>query len=316
MKKVLLLFGGNSYEYDVSLKSAKSIMDNYDKNKFDIIPVLITKNNKWIVYDTSLTNELYTIDNIINFIKTVDLVFPIIHGYGGEDGKLQGMLDFFNIKYVGCNTLTSAIGMDKEISKILFSHIGIPITPYIVIRKNYNINKIERLLSYPIIIKPSNGGSSIGLSKADNRKELKKGIKEALKYDNKILLEKYIKGRELECAILENSKLIISDLGEILSENEIYDYEAKYIKKSNTAIPTDIPTNVKRQIQKYAEKVFKFLNCKDLTRIDFFYDEENNKIYLNEINTLPGFTEISMYPKLIMDKKISYTNLITYLLQK
>lgn len=316
MKKVLLLFGGNSYEYDVSLKSAKSIMDNYDKNKFDIIPVLITKNNKWIVYDTSLTNELYTIDNIINFIKTVDLVFPIIHGYGGEDGKLQGMLDFFNIKYVGCNTLTSAIGMDKEISKILFSHIGIPITPYIVIRKNYNINKIERLLSYPIIIKPSNGGSSIGLSKADNRKELKKGIKEALKYDNKILLEKYIKGRELECAVLENSKLIISDIGEILSENEIYDYEAKYIKKSNTTIPTDIPTNIKKQIQKYTEKVFKFLNCKDLTRIDFFYDEENNKIYLNEINTLPGFTEISMYPKLIMDKKISYTNLITYLLQK
>jgi len=316
MKKVLLLFGGNSHEYEVSLKSAKSIMNNYDKNKFDIIPVLITKNSEWIVYDTTLTNELYTIDNIINFIKTVDLVFPIIHGYGGEDGKLQGMLDLFNIKYVGCNTLTSAIGMDKEISKILFSHIGVPITPYIVIREKYNINEIERLLSYPIIVKPANGGSSIGLSKANDRKSLKKGIKEALKYDNKILLEKYIKGRELECAILENNKLIISDIGEILSENEIYDYEAKYIKKSNTTIPTDIPTNIKKQIQKYSEKVFKFLNCKDLARIDCFYDKENNKIYINEINTLPGFTEISMYPKLIMDKKISYTNLITYLLQK
>lgn len=316
MKKVLLLFGGNSHEYEVSLKSAKSIMNNYDKNKFDIIPVLITKNSEWIVYDTTLTNELYTIDNIINFIKTVDLVFPIIHGYGGEDGKLQGMLDLFNIKYVGCNTLTSAIGMDKEISKILFSHIGVPITPYIVIREKYNINEIERLLSYPIIVKPANGGSSIGLSKANDRKSLKKGIKEALKYDNKILLEKYIKGRELECAILENNKLIISDIGEILSENEIYDYEAKYIKKSNTTIPTDIPTNIKKQIQKYSEKVFKFLNCKDLARIDYFYDKENNKIYINEINTLPGFTEISMYPKLIMDKKISYTNLITYLLQK
>lgn len=316
MKKILLLYGGNSYEYEVSCKSAKSIMENYDRKKFVIIPVLITKTNNWFVYDDKLNNSIYNVDNIIEFIKNFDIVFPIIHGFGGEDGKLQGMLDFFNIKYVGSKTLTSAIGMDKEISKILFSYLGIPVTPYLVVKKDYNIKEIERFLSYPIIIKPCNGGSSIGVNKANNKNELKKGIIEALKYDKKVLLEKYIKGRELECAILETKELIISDIGEILSENEIYDYEAKYIKKSHTNIPNDIPKNIKKQIQKYSKKVFEFLECKDLCRIDFFYDEENKKIYLNEINTLPGFTEISMYPKLITNKKISYKDLITYLLQK
>lgn len=323
MKKVLLLFGGNSFEHEVSCNSAKSILKNYDKTKFQFIPVLIDKNNEWYIYTgdpNSITDidktGLIKIDNIINYLKKYDIIFPIIHGYGGEDGKLQGMLELFNIKYVGCNTLTSAIGMDKEISKILFTHLGIPVVPYMVIENTKNINEIERFFKYPIIIKPCNCGSSIGLSLANNKKELKEGIIEALKYDNKVLIEKYIKGRELECAILEHKGLIISDIGEILNENKIYDYNAKYIKKIDTTIPTDIPKEIKKQIQYYSKKVFKFLKCKNLTRIDFFYDEKSNKVYLNEINTLPGFTEISMYPKLIMNKKISYKDLITYLIQK
>lgn len=323
MKKVLLLFGGNSLEHEVSCNSAKSILKNYDKTKFIFIPVFIDKNNNWFIYTgdiDSITNidksNLIQIDNIIEYLKKYDLVFSIIHGFGGEDGKLQGMLDLFNIKYVGSNSLVSAIGMDKEISKILFTYLGIPVTPYMVIENLKNIQEIERFFNYPIIIKPCNGGSSIGLSKANNKKELKEGIIKALKYDNKVLIEKYIKGRELECAVLEHKKLIISDIGEILKDTELYDYESKYVKKIDTTIPTDIPKNIKRQIQDYSKKVFEFLKCKDLARIDFFYDEESNKIYLNEINTLPGFTEISMYPKLIMNKKISYKDLITYLIQK
>ena len=323
MKKVLLLFGGNSLEHEVSCNSAKSILKNYDKTKFIFIPVFIDKNNNWFIYTgdiDSITNidksNLIQIDNIIEYLKKYDLVFSIIHGFGGEDGKLQGMLDLFNIKYVGSNSLVSAIGMDKEISKILFTYLGIPVTPYMVVENLKNIQEIERFFNYPIIIKPCNGGSSIGLSKANNRKELKEGIIKALKYDNKVLIEKYIKGRELECAVLEHKKLIISDIGEILKDTELYDYESKYVKKIDTTIPTDIPKNIKRQIQDYSKKVFEFLKCKDLARIDFFYDEESNKIYLNEINTLPGFTEISMYPKLIMNKKISYKDLITYLIQK
>jgi len=323
MKKVLLLFGGNSLEHEVSCNSAKSILKNYDKTKFIFIPVFIDKNNNWFIYTgdiDSITNidksNLIQIDNIIEYLKKYDLVFSIIHGFGGEDGKLQGMLDLFNIKYVGSNSLVSAIGMDKEISKILFTYLGIPVTPYMVVENLKNIQEIERFFNYPIIIKPCNGGSSIGLSKANNKKELKEGIIKALKYDNKVLIEKYIKGRELECAVLEHKKLIISDIGEILKDTELYDYESKYVKKIDTTIPTDIPKNIKRQIQDYSKKVFEFLKCKDLARIDFFYDEESNKIYLNEINTLPGFTEISMYPKLIMNKKISYKDLITYLIQK
>ena len=323
MKKILLLFGGNSLEHEVSCKSAESILNNYDKDLFVFTPVFINKNNEWFIYHGNINNlsnidqsDLEKIDNIISYMKSFDKVFPIIHGFGGEDGKLQGMLELFNINYVGSDSLCSAIGMDKEISKILFTHLGIPVTPYMVVEKNYDIKEIEYFFNYPIIVKPCNGGSSIGLTKANNKKELVKGINEALKYDSKVLVEKYIKGKELECAILEAKKLVVSDIGEILSENEIYDYEAKYIKKSNTIVPANIPKEIKRKIQKYSLKVFEFLKCKNLVRIDFLYNTSTNKVYLNEINTLPGFTEISMYPKLIMHKKISYKNLITYLIQK
>jgi len=321
--KVLVLFGGSSSEHKVSVKSAKAILENIDYKKFKVSAVGISKKNEWFIYDdkTNLLDENWLkkkvkkIDNVINFIKTFDVVFPIIHGSTGEDGKLQGFLDLFNIKYIGSKTLASAVGMDKEFSKIIFEHLNIPQVPYIVITSTkYNVDEIEDKINYPMIIKPANGGSSIGINKANNRKELFKAIKQAKKYDNKIIIEKFIKARELECAVLESKDLIISDIGEIKSCNEFYDYKAKYEQNSETINQAQLPDDIIIQIKEYTKKAFIGINAKGLSRIDFFYDEENNQIYLNEINTLPGFTTISMYPALITAKNLSYTDLITTLI--
>lgn len=322
--KVLLLFGGNSSEHEVSIASAKAILENIDYKKFKVTSVGITKKNKWLIFEDKIKNlnknwasgKVKEISNIIEFLKSFDVVFPIIHGTNGEDGKLQGMLDIFNIKYVGSNTLASSVGMDKDISKKLFSSLNIPQIPYITIYNHpYDIKQIEKELSYPMIIKPANGGSSIGISKANTPKELKKAIKLASKYDNKIVVEKFIRARELECAVLEDKELIISDIGEIKPCHEFYDFEAKYKQNSITEINTDINNNIKAQIKEIAQLVFTSLGAKSLSRIDFLYDEQNNKLYLNEINTLPGFTKISMYPMLLTNDQFSYTDLITSLIK-
>lgn len=324
MKKILLIFGGNSTEHYVSCKSAKSILENIDNKLFEITSVGINLDNEWYIYNDDIkylengdwiNKKVKKVDNIIEFIKSFNIVFPIIHGTNGEDGKLQGLLDLFNIKYVGCNTISSAIGMDKAYTKYIADKINIPQVKYVVITDNYCIKNIEEKLNYPMIIKPANGGSSIGISKVNNKKELKLAIENAKKYDNKIIIEEFIKARELEIAILEDKKLIISELGEILSGNDWYDYEAKYFSDtSKTIIPNNIPKNIKKKTQEYAKEIFKILDCKNLARIDFFYREETGEIFFNEINTIPGFTTISMYPKLIMNEKISYKNLITKLI--
>ena len=320
--KVLVLFGGCSTEHEVSIKSAKAILENIDYKKFKITAVGITKKNEWFIYEDIidllnknwLKRKTRKIENIINFIKNFDIVFPVIHGYGGEDGKLQGLLDLFNIKYVGSKTLASAVGMHKEFSKIIFNHLEIPQVPYLTITKKYNIKEIETTITYPMIVKPANGGSSIGINKVNNRKELIKAIKLAQKYDNKTIIEKFIKARELECAILEDKELIISDIGEIKPCNEFYDYKAKYELSSETINKADIPKDISSQIKMYAKKAFIGINAKGLSRVDFFYDEENNQIYLNEINTLPGFTTISMYPSLMTACNLTYQELITTLI--
>lgn len=314
MKKVLLLYGGNSSEHDISIISAKSIIKNINSNEFNLIPVYISKDNKWYLGDkNNLNKKVNEIDNIIEFIKDFDVIFPITHGNNGEDGKLQGMLDLFNLKYVGSSCLASACGMDKEISKILFDSLNINQVPYITINKNYNIESIKEKINYPMIIKPANGGSSIGISKVNNDKELKKGIKEALKYDKKIIIEKFIKPRELEIAIMENNnELIISNIGEIISCNSFYDFKAKYKKKSELIIPANINNEIANKIKEFATKIFYKFNLKDYVRIDFFL--EDNNLYINEINTIPGFTEISMFPKLIMNMGYEYTDIISILI--
>lgn len=304
MKNVLLIYGGTSSEHDVSCESAKSIIENIDYEKYNLDCVQITKNNIWLH-----NNEVVT--NIIEFIKQYDVVFPITHGTDGEDGKLQGMLDLFNIKYVGCNWGSSYICMDKQRTKEILKFHNIPQVPFEIYRKNKKLS-----LDYPVIVKPANGGSSIGIKIANNKRELKEAIKEAYKYDKKIIIEKYINAQELECAILQDQKLIISDIGEIKSANTFYDYEAKYQNnESKTIIPANINNNIKKQIKEYVKEIVDILEIKNLARIDFFYDKETKNIYLNEINTLPGFTEISMYPKLIMNEGLTYKEIITKLIE-
>lgn len=324
MKKVLLLFGGNSSEHLVSCNSAKSILEHIDRSKYKVSAVGISKENEWFLYEDSIENitewenkKTKKIDSIIPFLKQFDIVFPILHGTNGEDGRIQGLLELFHIPYVGCNSKTSSIGMDKHFTKILLSHFHIPVVPFLLYNKEKSPKKIENDIPYPIIIKPCNGGSSIGITVANNKKELKKGIKIAQQYDTKILLEPFLKMRELECAVLENKgHFIISPLGEIKATHTFYDYEAKYVDSSSKAeLATDIPDNITKKIIEIATSVCQHLEIKGLSRIDFFYLPDTNQIYINEINTIPGFTTISMYPKLLTNEKFSYKDLITTLLE-
>lgn len=323
MKKVLLICGGKSTEHKVSLMSAQSILENIDRKKFEVSTCIIDLNNNWYEYLEDSKNilkwknkNIRPISNIIDYLKCFDIVFPITHGNNGEDGKLQGMLDLFNIKYVGCKTLSSAICMDKAISKVILQQFDIPQAPFITIKnKNYDLNDIISKLDFPMIVKPANGGSSIGINKATNARQLKKAINHALKFDNKIIVEKFIKARELECAFIEDKKYFISEIGEIIAANDFYDYDAKYENKNSyTLIPAKLDLDISKKIKNYAKTAIECLDCKGLARIDFFYDEENDNIYLNEINTLPGFTTISMYPQLFINEGISYQELITKLL--
>ena len=321
MKKILILFGGNSYEHEISCKSAKTILENIDKSKFNVTSVGIYQNN-WYIFDDNLTllekntwinGNIKKIDNIIEFLKTFYKVFPIIHGNDGETGALSGLFNIFNIPYVGSDILGHSISYEKEITKIVCNHYDIPQIPYIKIKKETKIKNIN--IDFPVIVKPASCGSSIGINIANNKKELHKFAKLAFKYDNKVIIEKFIKAREFECAILEkNNKLKVSTIGEIKSQNNFYDYDSKYILDSNIIIPANINKNIIEKIQEYSAKIFKILSLKDLARIDFLYDYENNQIYFNEVNTYPGFTTISMYPQLFQHNGISIKDLLTKLL--
>lgn len=304
MMKVLLIYGGASPEHEVSCKSAQSIIENIDKDKYDLECVYITPNNEW-------TKDNKPIVNILDYLKQFDVVFPITHGCNGEDGKLQGMLDLFKIKYVGSKWGPSYLCMDKERTKQILKYYNIPQVPFQIYDE-----KEKLTIPFPVIIKPANGGSSIGIKIANNKKEYKKAVNEASKYDKKIVIEKYINAQELECAVLEDKDLIISDVGEIVTDDNFYDYDTKY-KKNTAKISTNanISDEVKKQIKKYSAFIFDKLNLNSLARIDFLYDKDLKKLYLNEINTLPGFTTISMYPKLIIKEGFSYKDLITKLIE-
>jgi len=304
MKNVLLIYGGVSSEHDVSCNSARSIIENIDNEKYNLECVKISKNGIWLKNDIE-------IDNIISYIKKFDVVFPIIHGKNGEDGKLQGMLDLFQISYVGPKCGPSYICMDKERTKRILDSYNIPQVPYTVYKYGEKIN-----IEFPVIVKPANGGSSIGINTANNIEELNNAIKQALKYDKKVIIEKFLNVKELECAVLEDGGLKISEVGEIIAANNFYDYNAKYENKnSKTIIPANIPEEISEKIKEYSKLIFEVLELNGFSRIDFFYDNNTNKIYLNEINTIPGFTEISMYPKLIMNSGYSYKQIITSLIE-
>lgn len=254
--------------------------------------------------------------------KGIDAVFPVLHGCNGEDGTIQGLFELAGIPYVGPGVLASALGMDKIYSKIVFEKEGIPQGKYLAFTRKQierdfdSINaKVEEILSYPCFVKPSNAGSSVGVGKAHDRKELLEHLLNAAKYDRKVLVEEFIDGREIECAVLGNDDPIASTVGEVVPCNEFYDYKAKYIdNNSEVIIPANLPQHTISEIREYAVRAFKSLDCAGLSRVDFFVHRKTGKVYINEINTLPGFTSISMYPKLWEASGIPYSELIERLI--
>lgn len=322
MKKILVLFGGNSHEYLISCKSAKTILENIDLSIYEVTATGITQNNEWYIFkddlnmlnnNTWLKGTIEKIDNPIKHLLSFDKIFPIIHGNPLENGNLQGMFNLFNIPYIGSDLSSSIISYDKNLTKIICTAKNIPMLPSITIKNPKEIKKLT--IEYPVIIKPAKCGSSIGINIAKNLKELKKHLKEAFLYDDTVLIEKYIKSRELECAVIEGKKPIVSPIGEIKSANTFYDYESKYLKESTLTIPANIPKNLAKQIQELSLKIFNILSLKDLARIDFLYDYNNSTLYFNEVNTMPGFTAISMYPLLFKEKGIPIKELITKLIE-
>lgn len=298
--KIGILFGGKSAEHEVSIVSAKNIIKALNKNKYQIFPIKINKNGNFN----------------LNALKKVDLIFPVLHGPFGEDGSMQGLLKILNVPFVGPSVLGSAVGMDKDVMKRLFKEAGIQIGKFVTIRAGEKISfkEISKKLGLPMFIKPANMGSSIGIHKVKNEKEFLAGIKDAFKYDTKIVIEEFIDGREIECAVLGNEKPKASIPGEIISNAEFYSYNSKYIdNKSVCEIPAKLSKKTKKEIQNIAMKVFKTLNCEGMGRVDFFV-QKNRKIIVNEINTIPGFTSISMYPKLWEASGLSLPDLLDELI--
>ncbi len=327
--KLGIIYGGMSTEHEVSVISAKSVISNLNKEKYEINEILISKQGEW------LDKENKQIENIFTYLKNLDVIFPVLHGMYGEDGTIQGLLEILKKPYVGVGVLGSAVGMDKVYSKIVFEKANIPQAKYVYIKKkkdNYVYvlkdfeelelplkdicNKITEKIQFPMFVKPSNSGSSVGINKAHNIDELEKHIEYAGKFDNKILVEENINGREIECAVLGNENPEASCIGEILPADEFYSYEAKYKNiESKTQIPVDISEEIANKIRELAVRAYKSIDCRGLSRVDFFVEKETEKIYINEINTMPGFTSISMYPKLWEQSGLKYSELLDELIR-
>ena len=346
MIKLAVIFGGKSTEHNISVVSATSVITNLDKEKYEIYPIYIDLEGNFYKYTKNINDikplkvgeeitELEQIDNIFKYLENIDVVFPVLHGLYGEDGTIQGMLELMGKKYVGCHVLASSLCMDKVYAKIIFKRCGIDVAKsmylkksedsYIYIDDNFNRiafdetklqAKVKDYLKYPVFIKPSNSGSSVGVSKANNDEDLIKYLEEAFKYDDKVLIEEAIIGREVECAVLGNETPEASYIGEVLSAEEFYSYESKYKnKESVTVIPANIDPNIIEEIREKAIKAYLACDCKGLSRVDFFIEEKTNRIILNEINTLPGFTKISMYPKLMGHLGYGYSELLDKLIE-
>lgn len=345
--KVGVIFGGRSGEHEVSLVSATSIMKALNPEKYDVVPVGISKKGAWLVgvkpeamledkSDKSQTcipcsgqskahlncdpanKGLILVDKPQNQNRVeLDILFPVVHGTYGEDGTLQGLLEQADMPYVGCGVLASAAGMDKTIAKKLFRDAGIAVAPFKEILRSDWRNKQEKIIAeiekefvYPCFIKPVNSGSSVGISKAKDRQSLKDAIELAARFDRKILIESFVNGREIEVSVLGNDSPIASVPGEIVPCNEFYDYTAKYVDdRSELKIPADLSQEVSDEIRNLAIKAYRALDCAGMARVDFFLERSTNRVIINEINTIPGFTKISMYPKLWEATGISYSEL-------
>ncbi len=326
-KNIVVIFGGQSPEHEVSLNSASMIISNMNEEKYYIIPIGITKEGQWLIYDgpvehiktgewkkygtPAIISPDATQKSILKIIGDkikkipVDVIFPVLHGKWGEDGTIQGLFEMAQIPYVGDGVLSSCVSMDKIFTKMIAKSVNIEQAKYLwfytyELEHCENIlNQIEKELQYPCFIKPANTGSSVGITKAHNREELKKALYYAAKFDTKVIAEEFIDGREIECSVLGNENPIASGVGEIFSAAEFYDYDAKYNNaESKTVVPAELDKEITDKIRKIAIKIFKAVEGTGLARVDFLIQKNTNRIIFNELNTMPGFTSISMYPML------------------
>lgn len=333
-RRIALIYGGKSSEHEVSLLTAFSVMQAIDYEKYIVIPVYIKIDGAWIRGEPALAQsasvEALRLEetgqpvSLFELAREIDIAFPVIHGPFGEDGTLQGLLEMLDVPYVGSGVLGSAVGMDKVMMKKMFKSAGLPQCKYIALtRKQIRqetldpiFEQVEKKLGYPCFVKPANLGSSVGISKAKDREELRTALGVAAGFDRKVIVEEMVYGREVEIGVLGNEELQTSVVGEIKPVNEFYDYAAKY-KNLGTEleIPAKLPEDTVEQIKEMAKQAFTVLDCSGLSRVDFFWNAETNQVYINEINTMPGFTPFSMYPLLFKEAGISYSALIEQLIQ-
>jgi D-alanine-D-alanine ligase len=338
MKKlnVAVIYGGTNTEHEVSLASATSIIHNLDTKKYRILPIKISKSNRWLVatnflstaslqhFDTKKVKLISQSPSEIFTKFNINLVFPVLHGPYGEDGTIQGMLEMIKLPYIGCGVMASAICMDKVIQKMLCLQAGISVVSHLTFTEvefhkslNLILNKIKNSIGFPCFIKPSRQGSSIGITKVTVANKLVPAIKDAFGYDYKLIAEKAVPHvREIECALLGNDQVEVSTLGEVISTNDFYDFNAKYSEgKARLVIPATLPIALTQAIQKTAVDAFRLLDCTGLSRVDFLINSKTGQFYLSEINTMPGFTKYSMYPKLWQASGLSYSKLLNRLVQ-
>ncbi len=363
--KVGVLFGGRSGEHEVSLRSAASIIAAMDKEKYEVLPIGITKEGRWLTADAAqrllggearalpggqvqplpradagepaalIQGEAGVLQHGLPMVlapdptqhqpgdPAVDVIFPVLHGTFGEDGTVQGLLELAGLPYVGAGVLGSAAGMDKEVMKRLFRDHGVPVAPWMVfLRREIEENPrramaaVEKKFRYPVFVKPANLGSSVGISKVHRRKELGPALELAGQFDRKVLVERGVDARELECSVLGNDQPEASVPGEIVPVNEFYDYAAKYLEEgSELVIPAKVTAAQARRVRELAVAAFRAVDCAGMARVDFFLERRTGKIYVNEINTIPGFTSISMFPKLWEASGLPYPKLIDRLIE-
>jgi len=353
--RVGIIFGGRSGEHEVSIASAASVINALDKEKYDVVPIGITSEGRWLAgvepqrliagatmqeaaaQDQAVVAVEMTADptrrglipasatsgGAQRNIPALDLIIPVLHGTYGEDGTLQGLLEMAGIPYAGCGVLGSALGMDKEKAKLIFRAVGLPIVDWLTARRSAVEGDVEAVCArvearfpYPVFVKPANAGSSVGVGKAHGRVELRGALRTAVEYDTKALVEPGVSARELECGVLGNEQPIASIVGEVVPNREFYDYRAKYLDNaSRLYIPAPIPPETAEALRRMAVEAFLALDLSGLARVDFFLDKDTERLYLNEVNTMPGFTQISMYPKLWEASGIPYPELLDRLIQ-
>ena len=348
--RVGVIFGGRSGEHEVSLRSAESVINAIDKTKYDVVPIGLTKEGKWLVsrdasallpqavMESTRHDEVTIVGDptrrglmrledskasVPSEGEALDVVFAVLHGTYGEDGTIQGLFEMAGIPYVGCGVLASAAGMDKIVMKKLFAECGLTLAKYdYLLRSEWEknrsgiISRLVRGLPFPMFCKPANLGSSVGISKVENESELADGIDDAARYDRRIVVEEGIAGREIEISVLGNDDPIASLPGEIIPGHDFYDYEDKYLDTSSrSVIPAELPSSVIKKIQEDAITAFKAVDGAGLARVDFFVEQGSDRVIINEINTMPGFTSISMFPKMFAASGISYSELIDRLIQ-